>query len=556
MESIEKKIDKIQLKKKEEEAQLTTCVKAILNIEAMLPLGRLALEVHEKNLEDLKNIQSRYDDIKGLESVDLNEETQSKKVCKELEASITALIPGSFDGLDEKVELIEKEVRSIWNSVRELETELGGWKFSRDLWKSSIAHLQATKSQADADIQAAKKAFTPLWRMPSAVWTYIFGLCVYEELSDYLSSGQYTPLRSVPLVLSQVCRFWRITVHQEPALWKSVTAHFSTYWSVEKHEFFAESIGKARFGSNMLVNLSQSLTWGSSYYNRNGQYISGIQPNELTVLKNKPYSIHFDMQDDRAQYTQNANSFPFRHPVSLTLSSRNPMAYNCIFSFLPSYNTIKSLKVINDYPQVLQVTELASILPQLESLTIHVKRFPAEFQLDNFLSENLQELYLRHDDGGALPQLTNHWRLPNLKVLGLTSSGLNLLERTQLKKLESLILYGTNGIEDVHIVAGNNPGKAYGRILHLTLEDWKSEGPYGAVPIFTELAMVMTQLCTVKFAGCFVDGSTLTEFVQSSLGEGGMSLNKLEEIFIRDTTGITRDDCESLASLVKITIIA
>jgi len=214
MESIEQKFEKIKLKKKEEEAQLTTCIKAISNIEAMLPLGRLALEAHEKNLEDLKNIQSRYAEIEALGSLGFNDEAQSKKLCKKLEASITALIPGSFDGLDEKVEMVEKEVRSIWDNVRELETELGGWKFSRDLWKSSIEHLQATKSQADADIQAAKKAFTPLWRMPVAIWTYIFGLSVNEEYSDYLLSDQYTPLRSMPMVLSQVCRFWRITVHQ------------------------------------------------------------------------------------------------------------------------------------------------------------------------------------------------------------------------------------------------------------------------------------------------------------------------------------------------------
>jgi hypothetical protein len=215
----------------------------------------------------------------------------------------------------------------------------------------------------------------------------------------------------------------------------------------------------------------------------------------------------------------------------------------------------KSLTILNDHPQLIPSINLASYLLQLASFTFRVKKFPSTFQIVNVLAPTLEELYLQHEDDPGLPDLMAAVQLPKLHTLGITFPASNFFEKVNMPAITTLILYGrSNSTGTVPI--GDNFERICKRIRHLQFEDWEGDnvnrGIYGIAQAFDALAPKMILLRSMTIMNSFVDGYTFTTSIQLALEkvDNGV-LEKLEEVTLSYTTGVTRDQCEELGRSVK-----
>lgn len=208
----------------------------------------------------------------------------------------------------------------------------------------------------------------------------------------------------------------------------------------------------------------------------------------------------------------------------------------------------------NAFPSTLSNIIISSYFPQLEVLTLHVKKFPRGAQLGSWLSTTIQELYLRNDDGGPLPQMPANVDLPQLRVLGITYPGFYLLDKLTARALQSLILYGTKRSTSLQMVIFHPATSVYGQLFHLTFEDWQYRTDHlAAVAVFKKLVEKTLAVQTVKFITSFVNGRDLVSGMKTIVAGSGESAShkQLEEITLSYTSGITNDQCDELKKLVK-----
>jgi len=232
------------------------------------------------------------------------------------------------------------------------------------------------------------------------------------------------------------------------------------------------------------------------------------------------------------------------------------MQYGTIFSYLSHFGTAKSLQIINDFPGTIPAVAIGGSLPLLSNLSFRVKAFPATFQLTNFLVTTLEELYIRHDTGLLTSGLASEITLPKLRILGITSPGSSLFHWTKMPSIETIIFYGPQDLSHAQVLSGSVADSSYGRCLHLEFESWRrpedEEVSLGVVAFFRDLFIKAQQLQTVKFAQCWVDGEALVTIMDTtSQAVDEDTLIKLEKVTLSHTTGITRNECDLLKTLIK-----
>jgi hypothetical protein len=539
---------------------LETCNNAIFNLEAMIPEGKEILKASEDSLTSLTKIKSYVQTVDIIQEKSLKEESGTMTLYSELRSYSKKPFSRLSKHVEEQVVALKSDVRVLWDKVRELEMELGSWKASKRLLQNTINRLTKTQSAINADIKAGNDAFRPIWKVSSDVWTRIFRHTIQEEFAGYLKENPTNRGMRPPIFnLSQICRTWRYIVHNAPELWTLAYIAPNNVWRQDEHDLVTTCLEKGNESLTILTYLNQSFLSGyqnNRRYNRLGAVVPYVSPNENTLFSGKDYTLLVDMYDDHNNSMQRLSSFPLRQPTSLIFSSRSSLRNNTISSYISNFSMTRSFSIINDYPSSLPSVSFASSLPQLQKCTIHVKAFPNNPQLAGFLTGTLQELYLRNDAGGSVPNL-GYIELPRLRILGITFPGTYLLDKLTARGLKSLTLYGPQDGGKPQIPLTPQASAIYGQLQSLKFEDWKTpntlNGSLGAVATLHLLVTRTSLLRVVGFVGSYVDGNALKVSIASMLRGIGLTPQhkNLEEIILCYTNGVTNDHCESLKKLVK-----
>jgi hypothetical protein len=157
----------------EEKKFLETCDNAIFNLELTIPEGKQILKANEDSLAYLMSIQFQVNAIEGIQEKALRDESATKTLYSELRRYSQKPLKRLSEYIDDHVSNLKTDVRVIWDKVRELEIELGGWKKSKRLLQRAINRLEASYSEVQADISVGNEAFRAIWRMPSDLWVKI-----------------------------------------------------------------------------------------------------------------------------------------------------------------------------------------------------------------------------------------------------------------------------------------------------------------------------------------------------------------------------------------------
>jgi hypothetical protein len=177
------------------------------------------------------------------------------------------------------------------------------------------------------------------------------------------------------------------------------------------------SIKKSKLTPTILTSLHHPFPYAytpSRRYNKSGFDVPVVQPNEMTLFNGGEYILFVDMQDDEDTYMKRLNSLPLHQPAKLIFSTRNTIIHGNIWSRLGGFSQVKSFSILNDYPSSFPDTHLGILLHRLQELTLHVKKFPLNFQLLNLLPTTIQELHLRNNARGPLLILSTNFKLPQL----------------------------------------------------------------------------------------------------------------------------------------------
>jgi hypothetical protein len=401
----------------------------------------------------------------------------------------------------------------------------------------------------------------PIWRVPSEIWVKIFRDTIQEAKYRYLERQNNLGMHPPIFDLSQVCQSWRYLAHSTPELWTLAYIAPTNVWRPDKYELIVDSIKRSSSPLTVLTSLHQPFLSGYApdhCYGKNGSKAQTIVPKEADLFNGRDYTLIIDMQDDEESYMKRIHHFPISQPATLIYSARNSIRLGHIWSCLGRFSQVKSFSLLNNYPTSLPDTLLGILLPGLQEFTIHVKKFPPNFQLLNLLPATIQELHLRNNKGGPLPIMSTNVELPQLRVLGVTFPGSYLLDKLTAKALGSLTLYGSQDSTDVQPSFSQQALEIYSQLLHLGFEDWRAptvlESSLGAVPVLKSLIKKVPMLHKMKFIRCFVDGGALVPIVEAILGGGGDTTHptKLEEIVLSYPSGITNDQWEELKRLVKV----
>ncbi|PVF94686.1 hypothetical protein CPB86DRAFT_828454 [Serendipita vermifera] len=546
----------------EEKEQLAICNNAISNLELAIPEGKEIIKAIEDNLVSLMALQSRLDGMKGIGSKAMKDEPTTKGLYTELRScSETPVLRMSDMMIDEQIDALRQDVRTLWDKVRQLEMELSGWKSSKRLSESAIKRLNQSHSGIEVDLKAGREAFRPIWRMPSDAWGKIFTYVIQGTLDGYLKQNATVyGMRPPTFNLSQVSQRWRYLVHNDAELWRLVYVGPFQVWRYDENELVTKSLQKATAPITILTNLSQSFRWNyqcSRRFDQHGNYIAHTSPNESTLFNGKEYTLLVNMDYDDSTSMSRLSYIPLRQTSSLVFHGRYGIQYGYLFNYVSNFPNVKSLSIINDNPSTLPNVTISSYFSQLRNFTIQVKVFPSNFYLGSYLPNTLQELRLRNDAGGTLPIVNSNIGLPHLRILEITSPGSYLLDWLTAKGLRSLTLYSPSDYRGTQISSSIKATEIYGQLLHLKFEDWKSsetmDGSLGAAAVFRDLINKTPVLRTLTFSGCFVDGSGLVSTVEMVMAdsEDPAKNRKLEEITLSYPTGITNDQCGELIGLVK-----
>jgi hypothetical protein len=544
----------------EEKDQLQVCNNAIDNLEQAIPEGKQIIKANEDNLASFISIQSRLADIKLVTQKKMKNESSTKSLYNDFRSCSEKPVIRITDIIDEQIDALRKDVRTLWDKVRQLEMELSGWKSSKRLSENAIKRLTESHSGIEVDLKAGKEAFRPIWRVPSDAWVKIFGYAVQEVKEGYLKTNNNYGMRPPLFNLSQVCQRWRYLVQNDPKLWTFAYVAPTQVWRQDEQDLVSNSAKKSNSSVTVITNLSQYFYNGYYYnqrYNRSGYVQSAVYPDANTLFNTKEYTLLVDTHDDNSTYMQRLSYLPLRTPASLILSSRNSIQYGYLFSYISNFSTVKSFSIINDSPSLFPNTTISSYFPQLREFAIQVKTFPPNFYLNNYLPATLQELRLRNDNGGTMPIISADIELPHLRVLEITFPGTYLLDRFTAKALRSLTFFGPHDYRGTQISTSAKAIEIYAQLLHLKFEDWKNsdttDGSLGASAVFRDLVERTPLLRTITFAASYVDGGALVSTVETIMSDSGDSdkRRRLDQITLSYPTGIKKDHCEALTKLVK-----
>jgi hypothetical protein len=542
-----------------EDAHIEMCHKAIANLEIAIPRGKDILKAHEDNLTALLEIQSRLLWLKQLDTLELELEPRSRRLYREVKTFGDAPLPRMLNSIDNEVKPLKEEVERLCDGVVALEKELEGWNSSLILFQCARNHLITSRTQLEGDLSTAIASLKIFLRIPAEIWRGIFRIAVSNELNEYLEERRISPLLSTAHTLIQVCASWRHMAMHDALLWRNIAVHASQCWPRSKYRLFTRCISRTNSPINLVADLSPNLTWtkysSTQCRSSRGSVSIAAHPDWTEALGEKDYNLHIVMSEDDEISFNRATYLPFRTPDALTIACHTALQSGSIRNILSTFQQTKSLTLILNNAENSEALDIASDLPQLESLTFKVEIPPKVWQFSGILSPTLRQLHICHVSDDMFTTLVADAELPHLTVLGITGPGTNFLQHVRMPSLQTVVFYGYTSAHYNEIAPGNLAMNTYGLLHQVVFEGWlESDAPGigGAVSYFGDLAIKTPGIRSVKFVQSWVDGTALTTLLNPSLqGKKAKPLVKLEEVILDRPCGIERKECEDLKSLVK-----
>jgi hypothetical protein len=402
----------------------------------------------------------------------------------------------------------------------------------------------------------------PILKIPREIWAEIFRYCVDAELKDYTRKLRFLPFRSVPMVLSAVCQFWRDVVHSEPGLWNTVNVTPSECVSNGAQEILCKHLQRNKGTITFVSSLCQTVPYaGNSESCYSDHHFSCLRCSRVIKTQGDNYVVHLIIKNDSFIYVEKAQNLPFREPKLLKIDIKSEGVLIGRAGIYSAFSTVQNLDLTYLGAHLNQLRALATSFPSLRILSLQLHDI-GDFDLTSLLSVRLEEIYIRDNGNNDAGRLDKPLQLPNLRVLGVTHPARMLLESIRAPHIEELQLYGS--IYPLAFFGYDQTARSlFQKVQRIVMKDWDrscgsilaannylSRIPQDAGTVFVRRARDFSSLRSASFSNCYLDGSVLVELFKRRLEETDSVFSHFDTLAFSSCSGITRTECEVLANLV------
>lgn len=249
------------------------------------------------------------------------------------------------------------------------------------------------------------------------------------------------------------------------------------------------------------------------------------------------------------------SSVSFSKPESLILHITSDLQQGYLTNLLSPLPDITRLEVIAKGHYTSTPPRFSTTHSSLAYLKFNLTNFHS-FDIVGYLGPNLQELHVYHNGVNTLSFNDNPLQLPKLKVLGITPPDTNFTDSLRLPRLAKIVIYGpkTTTINRLSLIRLTD-GAHFKKIQELELRNWKNLKPnageeWGVMSILGEIVKQLRSISTLHFVDNQVDGNRLVDIISALKDTTQMEDSLLNKVVIDCCSGITRDDCEKIGTLV------
>jgi hypothetical protein len=308
------------------------------------------------------------------------------------------------------------------------------------------------------------------------------------------------------------------------------------------------------------MDLSHIFPWG--YHPVNGCDASGelvdvkaMSTRDIFGDKNLNLHIYRPTKD----YDYRLDYITFQQSTTMTITmGMYPRLTKPFFDRLCVFESLKSFKITINYAGAADAVyfNIKECLPQLRVLKILLTRLPhGWFFHEQMLTPLLEEFHLHHELQSPVLKRLDHIELPNLRTLGISFFDLYVYQSTALTEIKSLALYGSSSHRYIHRTHIESIGDIYHQLSNLYFEGGAgpeaSDQVYGVANVLEILSRNKPTLKSIKISDSFVDSVALVQlFKEAGSGFGGDGSNKVRDLTLSYTRGVTRSQCGELSLLV------
>ncbi|PVF95391.1 hypothetical protein CPB86DRAFT_817213 [Serendipita vermifera] len=481
---------------------------------------------------------------------------------EELEANDSSAWKALIDqSTNRDLEVALEQRKKAQDHFRDLQAELDGWVFTRDLAQTTINDLSIMITVLQAEINAANTAFASIRKVPPEIWRTILQTCIeYEALdhleirpdADFLQSpgGTYQRRRYFsPFTLAHVCRIWREIILHEPFPWRTFGIEPNAHWLERNHPLFVQAMRHPTLPLHFVFNLTR--------YRRSSQRL----PFPLRVDPPVPYDLHLVMATDDTETILTASKVVLSNPTKLVISLSASHPGSELFKIFHNFPNLKSLEIIDQGYHVDKIGRFNEMLPQLTSLVFEFNELPL-LNFRDLLSTNLTELKILHRIGGD-PTIESVYKvqLRSLTHLAVTYPSAGIIRSLYMPALRTLSLHGTERFTTTVSSYDEDIEKILRRVDRLAFVDWYEPcfSDFGRVVPFKACEIAANELSDTEphsmrcldFVSSYITGAALIELVQRSTADGSPIFPNLKEMMIDRCTGIKKEECEMLQVLLS-----
>ncbi|CAG7850993.1 SubName: Full=Uncharacterized protein {ECO:0000313/EMBL:CCA76139.1} [Serendipita indica DSM 11827] len=558
----------------------------------------------------LRSLETVCDNIKSLDtgstSIDSTKESNSFKTCHTVISYIG--LPSQLDELkslpDQTTQLLER-IENLERMTLQMKKEPLDWRMELEFHQYDLKQLEIHHKSLGEVINGIKSILSAMRRIPTEIWVKVFDYWVRER--DLEAAHHSLPS---PLLLGQVCSSWRQIVLGTPALWVRFDIYKPTLWPqsvLDNLERAKQAAASNDLHYTFFGHFNPA--WGHQVQQFHNPYAHAFStpghfPGFSTPTNGRigtptkevfapvPSSIltgflsthlHVGISFDFHIYTPPVNAIK-----TLTLTGASTGWGSNLKRFLESCSSVEELILENIW-----LTGSNSLsMPNLKRLCFRIDRFEP-FDISVFLHSQIRDLDIRHNGSdtvelgsSAAPCLTH------LRHLAITPHEYPLLTHIMTPNLKSITLYPANQRTAVVI---SSPGlQSVNEDLNSTLVgsfitsllpklqkvgeikfiEWTIQSTIDCVYVLEKILSVSSLLQHVRFEQCHLNGPALIcliakansgkidteELLATTVPKlddtnsfslsATCRLKSLAELTLSSCTGLTRGQCDVLASTV------
>ncbi|PVF92694.1 hypothetical protein CPB86DRAFT_165309 [Serendipita vermifera] len=472
--------------------------------------------------------------ISTLESLSSNLEPKSNNITSSLNGPSE---PSNSGHIDELLQFAKKETghrEQLSLKIEAIKTELRRHQLALKVSQESINSRKELITTLRSHIFSLMSEYCPFMRLPTEIMVQIFQHRVSQDVDDY-TGGSERFLPYTTLILSHVCRPWRLIASSYPSLWCKLKAYPTFRWTNGKIELFEHYLRHSEESSHEIyVEMEEK------------RKIQPLSP-QIPDIAGR-YNIHLIIREKLIHVSELPHEI--KAPQSLEVHNLSP-------GRLPGWQVYHLVELYSISRLTIRGT-FNSIQDSLPSNLTHLALYTDEKICSMRLAKSLLsavELYFTNDEWGFNNRPTTLTTLSNLTVLAITPSHQEFSERFQLPALQTVIFYPllhglslNNGYLD-------NLALLVNRAIKLHIHGWLQgtyDSPSQSGSVFSiEILQRPTRFTSATFSHGFVACSPLHQRLPLLLAQGTGSGATLKEIHFDNCTGVSESDCNRLSKVVE-----